>query len=103
MDANDWPAPDHLTSEPANVLAGIHRLQAHLAIVEAAINDDASVVDIMTELNLAIALARRAGLFVLEHHVSECLLDDPEHLPATSADRTRELVDAIKRFTFAVS
>lgn len=103
MESHDWPAPDHSTSKPANVLDGIHRLQAHLEIVEAMINDDASVVDIVTELNRANALARHAGLFVLQHHVSECLLDDPLHRQATSVTRTRELIEAIKRFTFAVS
>jgi DNA-binding FrmR family transcriptional regulator len=103
MATKTGPAKGHAISDSDTVREGIHRLEAHLEIVETMITDGASAVELVTGLNSAIALARHAGLLVLEHHVSTCLRDVDANLPAEREDRAHELIEAIKRFTFAVS
>ena len=103
MVAKNGPATGQTISDSDTVRDRMHRLEAHLETVETMISDGASAVEIVTGLHTAIALARHAGLLVLEHHVSTCLRDVDANLPADREERARELIEAIKRFTFAVS
>lgn len=66
------------------------------------IRAEASVVDVLTKLNTAIERSRHVGLLILQHHVSHCLTDDWAHVASIPEDRTRDLIEAIRRYTLAV-
>lgn len=85
-----------------NVSAAIQQLEAQLQTIEAMIRAEASIVDILTELNSAIERSRNVGLLILQHHVSNCLTDNSAPVASISEDRTRDLVEAIRRFILAV-
>lgn len=75
------------------LIARLRRVEGQVRGIQRMVDEDASCIDLLTQIGAARAALDAAGLALLEVHVRECLIED-----GRSADAATELVAAVERF-----
>ncbi len=83
----------------AKILARLRRLEGQARGVQRMVDEDASCLEVLTQLAAVISAARSTGLLVLEGHIRGCVFDSAQ---GDQEAALTELTDAIERFTKTV-
>jgi DNA-binding FrmR family transcriptional regulator len=90
-------------ADKAALVKRLHRIEGQVRGIEKMVNEDRYCIDILTQIAAVSTALESVGKKVLDEHVNHCVAGalasgDPE----VAAEKSRELLDAVHRFTRAL-
>jgi DNA-binding FrmR family transcriptional regulator len=87
-------------SDKEALVRRLHRIEGQVRGIERMVEDDRYCIDILTQIGAATTALESVAFKILDGHVSHCVADalasgDPEQ----AAEKSRELLDAVHRFS----
>ena len=87
-------------ADKAALIKRLHRVEGQVRGIERMVAEDRYCIDILTQIAAVSTALEAVGRKVLDEHVKHCVAaalaaGDPE----TAAEKSRELLDAVQRFT----
>jgi DNA-binding FrmR family transcriptional regulator len=78
----------------------MHRIEGQVRGIERMIADDRYCIDILTQISAVSTALEAVALRILDDHVSHCVAGAiASGDEQAAADKSRELLDAVRRFT----
>ena len=78
----------------------LHRIEGQIRGIERMVDEERYCVDILTQIAAATTALETVAFKILDEHVSHCVADAlSAGDPAIAAEKSRELLDAVHRFS----
>jgi DNA-binding FrmR family transcriptional regulator len=78
----------------------LHRIEGQIRGIERMVDEERYCVDILTQIAAATTALETVAFKILDEHVSHCVADAlSSGDPAVAAEKSRELLDAVHRFS----
>lgn len=79
-----------------DLLARLRKIEGQVRGLQRMVEDDQYCIDILTQVNSAVAALKGVGLGLLDDHVRHCVRESIEE--GTGDEKIQELVSAVARF-----
>lgn len=79
-----------------DLLARLRKIEGQVRGIQRMVEDDKYCIDILTQVNSAVAALKGVGLGLLDDHVRHCVRESIEE--GTGDEKIQELVSAVARF-----
>ncbi len=78
----------------------LHRIEGQVRGIERMVEDDRYCIDVLTQIGAVSTALESLAFKILDDHVSHCVSDAlASGDPAAAAEKSRELLEAVQRFT----
>jgi DNA-binding FrmR family transcriptional regulator len=78
----------------------LHRIEGQVRGIERMVEDDRYCIDVLTQIGAVSSALESLAFTILDDHVSHCVSDAlASGDPAAAAEKSRELLEAVQRFT----
>lgn len=85
------------TADREALLGRLRRVEGQVRGLQRMVEDDRYCIDVLTQVNSAVAALRAVGMGLLDEHVRHCVRDS---IRTDGGDqKVDELIDAVARFT----
>ena len=82
------------------IVKRLHRIEGQVRGIERMVEDDRYCIDILTQISAVGTALESLGFKILDDHVNHCVTDAiASGDEAQAAEKTRELLDAVHRFS----
>ena len=85
--------------ERRSTLNRLARIEGQVRGIRRMVEDDEYCIDILTQIAAVTTALDRVGLAVLDEHVRGCVRDAMLEGGVDAQEKTRELLEAVERFT----
>jgi CsoR family transcriptional regulator, copper-sensing transcriptional repressor len=78
----------------------LHRIEGQVRGIERMVGDDRYCIDVLTQIGAVSTALESLAFKILDDHVTHCVSDAlASGDPAAAAEKSRELLEAVQRFT----
>jgi DNA-binding FrmR family transcriptional regulator len=78
----------------------LHRIEGQVRGIERMVEDDRYCIDVLTQIGAVSTALESLAFKILDDHVTHCVSDAlASGDPAAAAEKSRELLEAVQRFT----
>jgi len=95
------PAPPYgYTAEKQALIKRLHRIEGQVRGIERMLTEDRYCIDIITQIAAVQTAIEAVAFKILDEHVNHCVAGAlASGAPQLAAEKSRELLDAVHRFT----
>ena len=80
----------------------LHRIEGQVRGIERMVEDDRYCIDVLTQISAVTTALESVAFRILDDHVTHCVADAlASGDPAQAEEKSRELLDAVHRFSRA--
>jgi DNA-binding FrmR family transcriptional regulator len=90
------------TADKDALIRRLHRIEGQVRGIERMVEDDRYCVDILTQISAVTTALESVAFVILDDHVNHCVAGAlASGDPAAAEEKSRELLDAVHRFSRA--
>jgi CsoR family transcriptional regulator, copper-sensing transcriptional repressor len=103
MSEQQQPSPQHgYTADKDALIRRLHRIEGQVRGIERMVEDDRYCVDVLTQISAVTTALESVAFVILDDHVNHCVAGAlASGDPAAAEEKSRELLDAVHRFSRA--